>query len=81
VNPIDPWTILAPPDAPERFLANPNAASRFKYGLKDRVRSTRGEGVVLFGVSSDKNRVTQYTVRRDDGSVFAEFEEELAKVG
>ena len=29
------------------FKTDPNAASRFKYGLKDRVRSRRGEGVVL----------------------------------
>jgi hypothetical protein len=35
---------------------------------------------VLFGFSSDKNRVTQYVVKRDDGSVFAEFEEELTNV-
>ena len=55
-------------------------SSRFKYKLKDRVGSRRGEGVVLFGFSSDKNRVTQYVVKRDDGSVFAEFEEELTNV-
>ena len=70
INPVDPWM----------FLWDPKAAARFKFKLKDRVRSTRVEGVVTFGASSDKNRVTQYFVQRDDGSVFAEFEEELAKV-
>lgn len=70
IIPVDPWV----------FLTDPNAASRFKYRLKDRVRSRRGEGVVLFGFSSDKNRITQFVVKRDDGSAFAEFEEELTKV-
>ena len=62
------------------FLADPNAAGAFKYRLKDRVRSNRGEGVVVSGASSDKNRITQYWVQRDDGSVFAEFEAELTKI-
>jgi hypothetical protein len=70
INLVDPWMLLT----------DPNAASRFKYRLNDRVRSSRGEGVVRFGFSSDKNRVTQYYVERADGSQFAEFEEELAKV-
>jgi hypothetical protein len=68
---VDPWM----------FLSDSNAASKFKYKLHDRVRSKRGEGVVMFGVTSEKNRITQYIVQRHDGSVFAEFEEELAKVG
>jgi hypothetical protein len=80
VIPVDPWIFLADPNDPGPFKTDPNAASRFKYRLKDRVRSRRGEGVVLFGFSSDKNRITQYVVKRDDGSSFAEFEEELTKV-
>jgi hypothetical protein len=80
INPVDPWIFLTDPNAPGPFKTDPNAASRFKYKLKDRVASRRGEGGVLFGFSSDKNRVTQYIVRRDDGTVFAEFEEELTTV-
>jgi hypothetical protein len=80
IIPVDPWIFLVDPNAPGPFKADPNAASRFKYRLKDRVASRRGEGVVLFGASSDKNRITQYVVNRDDGSAFAEFEEELTKV-
>jgi mannose-6-phosphate isomerase-like protein (cupin superfamily) len=67
---VDPWV----------FLSDPKSAATFKLKLKDRVRSPRGEGVVVFGASSDKNRITQYFVQRDDGTVFAEFEAELTKM-
>ena len=61
-------------------LKDANAAHRFKYKLSDRVRSKRGDGVVVFGASSQQNRITQYVVKRDDGTVFAELEEELTKL-
>ena len=67
---VDPWV----------FLSDSTSVPTFKFRLRDRVRSQRGEGVVVFGHSSDKNRITQYFVQRDDGSVFAEFEAELTKI-
>jgi hypothetical protein len=69
INPVDPWV----------SLLDPKATGRFKYALKDRVRSKLGQGVVQLGFSSDKNRITQYLVKRDDGTLFADFEEELTK--
>jgi hypothetical protein len=78
INPVDPWIFLVDTNSAGQFKADSNSSSRFKYKVKDRVRSRRGEGVVLFGFSSDKNRITQYVVKRDNGSVFAEFEEELS---
>jgi hypothetical protein len=70
IIPVDPWV----------FLSDPKSAPSFKFRLKDRVRSQRGEGVVVYGLSSDKNRITQYYVLRDDGTAFAEFEAELTKI-
>jgi hypothetical protein len=47
--------------------------------MNDRVRSKRGEGVVVFGAFSEKNKLTQYIVEKKDGDAFAEWEEELEK--
>lgn len=70
INMADPWM----------FLPDPKAASRFKFKESDRVKSPRGEGVIRFGVFSEKNKITQYAVEKTDGNIFYEFEAELAKV-
>ena len=41
------------------------------------MRSDRGEGVIAYGQHSEKNKVTQYTVQRGDGTRFFETEENL----
>jgi hypothetical protein len=70
INPVDPWMLLS----------DVKAASHFKFKLNDRVRSKRGEGLVVSGNYSEKNRIKQYFVLRKDSEPFAELEEELEKV-
>jgi len=41
------------------------------------VRSDRGEGIIAYGQHSEKNKVTQYTVQKDDGGRFFETEDHL----
>jgi ketosteroid isomerase-like protein len=62
------------------LLSDPQAASHFKFKLNDHVRSQRGEGVVVFGVFSEKNKITQYFVEKKNGDAFAEWETELEKL-
>jgi hypothetical protein len=70
INLADPWMVL--PD--------PKAAAKFKFKETDRVKSKRGDGVIRFGVYSEKNKITQYAVEKNDGEIFFEFEGELEKV-
>jgi hypothetical protein len=63
-----------------RFLPDEKAAPHFKFKLNDRVRSERGEGVVVFGAYSEKNKIKQYYVLKKEGEAFAEFEEKLEKM-
>ena len=70
VNVADPWM----------SLSDANAASHFKFKLNDRVRSERGEGLVVFGYYSEKNKIKQYLVAKNEVEGFAEFEEKLEKV-
>ena len=67
------WTI----DPQKGLMRDPQSASYFKFKLNDRVRSDRGEGVIAYGQHSEKNKVTQYTVQRGDGTRFFETEENL----
>jgi hypothetical protein len=69
MNLADPWLLLS----------DKAGASHFKFKMNDRVRSKRGEGVVVFGAFSEKNKLTQYIVEKKDGDAFAEWEEELEK--
>lgn len=69
-------TILADP---WMFLTDPQATGHFKFKENERVKSKRGEGVIKWGASSEKNRITQYAVEKKDGDVFFEFEGELEK--
>lgn len=66
----DPWL----------YLTDPKARERFKFKEGERVKSKRGEGVVRYGVHSEKNKITQYAVAKDDGDAFFEFEGELERV-
>jgi len=66
VIPVDAWDFLP--------------ASLFRYKISDRVRSKRGEGLVVSGVHSAENKITQYDVQTDDGQRFYELEQELAAV-
>lgn len=69
-NLADPWL----------YLPDPKAAGKFKFKEGERLKSKRGEGVVRWGVYSEKNRITQYAVEKKDGDVFFEFEGELERV-
>src|SRR6266566_1157996 len=67
------WTV----DPEKGLVRDPQSASYFKFKLNDRVRSERGEGVICYGQHSGKNKITQYTVQKDDGERFFETEEQL----
>jgi hypothetical protein len=70
------WTI----DPKKGPFRDPQSASYFKFKLRDRVRSDRGEGVIAYGQHSEKDKVTQYTVQEDDGTRFFDTEEHLTAV-
>jgi hypothetical protein len=67
------WTI----DLQKGLIRDPRSATYFKFKLNDRVRSDRGEGIIAYGQHSEKNKVTQYTVQKDDGGRFFETEDHL----
>jgi quercetin dioxygenase-like cupin family protein len=82
VIPVDEWQFVTGwkwmPDA--SLKPEPGVVSAFKWKPKDRVRSKRGAGVVLFGARSVRNKVAQYEIQGDNGAKFFEFEDELSAV-
>ncbi len=78
----DSWEMLAgwihTPD--DRVLPDPQVVSSFKFSLNDRVRSKRGEGLIVGALHSVKNKITEYNVQKDDGERFFESEDELSAV-
>ena len=78
IHGIGPFkTIMADP---WMFLTDPKAADHFKFKVNEPAKSKRGEGVIRWGVYSEKNKITQYAVEKKDGYVFFEFEGELERV-
>jgi quercetin dioxygenase-like cupin family protein len=67
------WTL----DPQKGLFRDPQSASYFKFKLNDRVRSEHGDGVIAYGQHSERNKVTQYTVQKEDGSRFFETEDHL----
>ena len=82
VIPDDSWEMLAgwrhTPD--DRILPDQHVASSFKFRLNERVRSRRGEGLIVDALHSAKNGIIQYNVQKDDGERFFESEDELSAV-
>lgn len=89
VHGIGPFWII--PASPEEHLSgwkntadgwvrDPQASSFFKFRVNDRVKSTRGEGVVVMGMHSEKSQFTQYRIQKDNGEPFFELEEDLVAV-
>src|SRR5262245_17358942 len=70
------WTL----DPQKGLFRDPQSASYFKFKLNDLVRSDRGAGVIAYGQHSEKNKVTQYTVQKEDGSRFFESEDHLSAI-
>ena len=70
INLVDPWMLLS----------DVKAASYFKFKLNDRVSSKKEERVVVGGYFSEKMKIKQYMVVKNEGAPFAEFEEELEKL-
>ena len=62
---------------PWKVLSDPKAADQFKYKENQAVHSSRGQGIIRFGVRSDDNKVIQYAVEKADGGVYYAFEDEL----
>lgn len=78
IHGIGPFkTVLADPWL---YLSDPKSSAVFKFKENQTVRSARGEGVIRFGVHSEKNGLTQYAVEKKNGDVFFEFEVELESV-
>jgi quercetin dioxygenase-like cupin family protein len=82
VIPVDSWDFVG---GGKLVRGNPliqdaQTAYLFRYNMSDRVRSKRGEGLIVSGVRSEDNKITQYNIQTDDGQRFYELEEELAAV-
>jgi Cupin len=89
VHGIGPFQII--PASPEEHLSgwkntsdgwvrDPQATSFFKFRFNDRVRSKRGEGVIVAGMHSDKSQFMQYRIQKENGEPFVELEEDLVAV-
>jgi Cupin len=67
-------------NTPKGWVRDPNAGSFFKFKLGDRVRSDRGEGMIVLGMHSEQSRFTQYRVQGSNGAAYFELEEKLIAV-
>jgi Cupin len=67
-------------NTPEGWIRDPQAASFFKFRFNDRVRSKRGEGVIVWGIHSEKSQFTQYRIQKNNGEPFVELEDDLVAV-
>jgi hypothetical protein len=56
------------------------AASVFKYKRNDRVRASKGEGVIIGGGYSRTSNLAQYRIQRADGSIFWAVESDLQEL-
>jgi hypothetical protein len=82
VIPVDEWDFvgggrLLPGNPTVQDFETP---SLFPYKIGERVRSKTGEGLVVGGVHSGKNKITQYDVQADDGQRFYALEEDLTTI-
>jgi len=59
---------------------DPAAASVFKCKRNERVRASKGEGVIIGGGYSRTSNVTQYRIQRADGSIFWAVESDLQEL-
>ncbi len=82
IIPVDTWDFLGggkvTPDNP--MVQDSRNASLFKFQVSERVRSKRGDGLIVSGLHSKQNNITQYDVQTDDGQRFYETEGELVAV-
>jgi quercetin dioxygenase-like cupin family protein len=67
-------------NTPNGWVRDPNAGSFFKFKIADRVRSDRGEGMVVQGMHSEQSNFTQYRVQEGSGDAFFELEQNLTPV-
>ncbi len=67
-------------NTPDGWVRDPRATSFFKFRFNDRVRSKRGEGVIVWGMHSEKSQFTQYRIQKENGEPFVELEEDLVAV-
>jgi hypothetical protein len=56
------------------------AASVFKHKRNDRVRASKGEGVIIGGGYSRTSNLAQYRIQRADGSIFWAVESDLQEL-
>jgi len=79
IMPVDEWDLLGGGRIPSGIpTVQPfQTASFFHYKIGDRIRSKAGEGVVVGGVRSSQNNITQYNIQTDDGQRSYALEEDL----
>ena len=76
IHGIGPFKII--PVGQWVHLSNdPNAPSHFKFKLRDKVTSIRGNGVVIEGMYYDHAKIIQYVVLKSNGDRFFEYEADL----
>jgi quercetin dioxygenase-like cupin family protein len=61
------------------YLSDLKAASYFKLKVNDRVRSSRGEGVVIEGVYCENDNIIQYLIQKGNGEKFFDHEAAFQK--
>ena len=77
VHGIGPFQILAAADDQRFNIADPKAAHLFRHKVDERVRTAKGEGIIIGGNGARKSNLVQYRIRRADGAVFWAVETEI----
>src|SRR5215831_2621252 len=82
IIPVDTWEFLGGGKLTSNHhtVEDSQNASLFRFKVGTRVKSQRGEGVVVEGVHSKENNRTQYDIQTENGQRFYESEEDLTAV-
>lgn len=82
VIPVDEWDLLGGRRIPSgnSKVQDFQNTSLFQYKIGDRIRSKAGEGLVIGGVRSSQNNITQYNIQTDYGQQFYALEEDLTAI-
>jgi hypothetical protein len=82
VIPVDEWDFLGGGRLPsgDPIVQDFQTAPHFRYKISDRVKSKVGEGLIVSGLHSTENNITQYDIQTDDGRRFYALEEGLTAI-
>jgi len=82
IIPVDEWDrlgggrILSGDPTVQDFQTD----SLFQYKIGERIRSKAGEGLIVGGVRSSQNKISQYNIQTDEGQRFFALEEDLTPI-